>query len=188
MPSVISALLAKRNILIEIKSGFEQLKDGTFDVTSRFTGAYNCIAHAAHDPKHKWWPVPEGSNDAFWPKVPRRRTLRAFTLAFQTIGYEECENGDLEPGYEKVVIYVSDKATPENPLDAPTHMARQLPCGRWTSKLGNKEDIAHDDLDSLEGKVYGRVARFMRRSVVLPIIRLEEKQEATNDGQTAASE
>jgi len=187
MPSVISSLLAKRQILIDIKSEFENLKDGAFDVTSRWTGTYNCIAHAAHDPKRKWWPVPEGSNDAFWPKAPRRRTVRAFTLAFQTLGYEQCDNGDLEPSYEKVAIFVSDKATPENPLDAPTHMARQLPCGRWTSKLGEKEDIAHDSLESLSGKIYGRAERFLKRPII-PIIRFEEKKEAVGDEQTKAAE
>lgn len=177
MSSVISALIAKRQIIVDLKAEFENLKEPDFDVTSPWTGVYNCIAHAAYDPKRKWWPVPEGNNDAYWPPlVPRRRTVRAFTSAFESLGYHECEDGSYEADYEKVVIFVSDKATPENPLDAPTHMARQLPCGRWTSKLGGKEDIAHDSLTSLEGRQYGRIKRFLKRPR-LPIVRSDERNE-----------
>lgn len=187
MSSVIRSILQKRHAESDIKREFENLKDEDFSVTSRWTGVYNCIAHAARDPKRKWWPVPEGSTDAYWPIKQRRRTTRNFILAFQTLGYEPCDYGELEPGYEKVALYVSDKATPENPLDAPTHMARQLPCGKWTSKLGGKEDISHDNLDCLEGKEYGRVHSFMKRRV-MPITRLEEKQEAEDGEQATAAE
>ncbi|MDT7777668.1 MAG: hypothetical protein QOC99_180 [Acidobacteriota bacterium] len=187
MSSVIRSILQRRQAENDIKREFENLKDGDFNVTSRWTGVYNCIAHAARDPKRKWWPVPEGSTDAYWPTATRRRTARAFIRAFQTLGYEPCDNGELEAGYEKVAIYVSDKATPENPLDSPTHMARQLPCGKWTSKLGGKEDIVHDSLDSLAGKEYGRVHSFMKRRVI-QIMRLEEKQEAENGEQAAIAE
>jgi hypothetical protein len=189
MSSVIRALIEKRNIIADLKSEFENLKEKDFDLTSKRTGIYNCIAHAAHDPKHKWWPVPKeyAGNDVVWPDgAPRRRTIRAFTLAFQTLGYKPCENGDFEAGFEKVAIYVSDKATPENPLDAPTHMARQLPCGRWTSKLGGKEDIAHNGLKNVEGRIYGRIARYLKRPV-LQILSLEKK-EADNGGKTQTEE
>lgn len=52
-----------------------------------------------------------------------------------------------------------------------SHVARQLPDGRWTSKLGPDEDIEHNDLHALEGDVgvyplcYGVVIRFMRRPI-----------------------
>jgi hypothetical protein len=188
MPSVIGSLLQRRNVKADLRAEFENLKDGSFDVTSKWTGVYNCIAHAAQDSKRKWWPVPLqfARNDVFWPEPTRRRTLRAFRLAFETLGFEPCDNGELEAGYEKVAIYVSDTPTPDNPLDAPTHMARQLPCGRWTSKLGDKEDIAHDDVQGLEGRIYGRVTQFLKRRII-PIVPLQENGESAN-GEQAESQ
>ena len=46
------------------------------------------------------------------------------------------EDGPLQDGYEKIAIYALD--------GEPTHAARQLDTGRWTSKLGKHEDIEHD--------------------------------------------
>ena len=46
---------------------------------------------------------------------------------------------------------------------APTHAAWQRPDGRWTSKLGDNEDIIHDKLDGLAGPKYGTVTVFLKR-------------------------
>lgn len=43
------------------------------------------------------------------------------------------------------------------------HAARRLENGHWTSKLGQWEDIEHDDLASIEGGEYGCVAAFLER-------------------------
>jgi len=45
-----------------------------------------------------------------------------------------------------------------------THAARQLPDGRWTSKLGRLEDIEHDTPDDVAGGLYREVAQFMKRA------------------------
>jgi hypothetical protein len=74
---------------------------------------------------------------------------------FRSLGYQECENGGLEEGYEKVALYGSTLIY--------THAARQLPNGKWTSKLGRSEDIEHDEPDVLAGGIYGEVHEFMRR-------------------------
>src|SRR5262249_38721988 len=75
---------------------------------------------------------------------------------FATLGYVVWQDGSLEPVYEKVALFADD-------LDHPTHVARQLPSGRWTSKLGRAEDIEHD-LHELEGALYGGVVlRTQRR-------------------------
>jgi hypothetical protein len=47
----------------------------------------------------------------------------------------------------------------------PTHAARQLADGTWTSKLGQAEDICHQTLDALAGGLYGNVAQIMSRQV-----------------------
>jgi hypothetical protein len=82
----------------------------------------------------------------------------AFILAFATKEYEPCDNGALEAGYEKLVIYVDSSQTP-------THMARQLRSGKWTSKLGELEDIEHQTLRQLEEGVYGIAIQYLRRPI-----------------------
>jgi hypothetical protein len=44
----------------------------------------------------------------------------------------------------------------------PTHAARHLPDGQWTSKLGRWEDIEHR-LPHLEGETDGAVVKIMKR-------------------------
>ncbi len=44
----------------------------------------------------------------------------------------------------------------------PTHAARQMTNGRWTSKLGAWEIIEHD-FDALEGAEYGQIVEILRR-------------------------
>jgi len=96
------------------------------------TPIYNCIAWAAFDTSHWWWP-----ND-FWPAGARRNeTIGAFIAAYNTIGYDRCDNEDYEEGYEKIAIFADEN-------DIPQHAARQLTSGRWTSKLGQGEDVEHD--------------------------------------------
>jgi hypothetical protein len=83
--------------------------------------------------------------------------LDALAAAFLALGYEACADGALEAGFEKVALYGSEQAY--------THAARQLPSGKWTSKLGAAEDIEHDTPEDVAGGLYGPLARFMRRSV-----------------------
>jgi hypothetical protein len=174
---VIASLLQKIADKQRVQRQLENLIDGSFEKTSDVSGRYNCIAHAAYDSRRKWWPISLqfATADRYWPEgVPRRRTIRAFRLAFAKEGYEVCDDSSLEEGFEKVVLYVSDTPTPEHPLDAPTHMARQLPCGKWTSKLGEDIDIAHDIPERLTGRTYGRIEMYMRRNR-MPIIEHETK-------------
>jgi hypothetical protein len=35
--------------------------------------------------------------------------------------------------------------------------------GKWTSKIGELEDIEHDGLSALEGKAYGTLAQILKR-------------------------
>ena len=96
----------------------------------------------------------------YWPDgVPAELTLDAFVKAFATLGYSPCRNAQAEPGYEKIAIYVKP--------GIPTHAARQLQNGRWTSKLGDWERIQHD-IDALEGNEYGEIAQIMRRPMQKP--------------------
>ena len=84
--------------------------------------------------------------------------LDAFVEVFRILGYDCCVDGTLEDGFEKVAIY-------QSPHGVVKHMARQLPTGRWTSKIGQLEDIEHADPGGLEGLEYGAVVQYMRRAV-----------------------
>lgn len=135
-----------------IKASFPNLQDNEYEVTSPQTPEYNCIAWAAEDTENWWWP----SVDDRWPDgVPRVNTTNNFVLAFQRLGYEVCDNGDPQIEYEKVALYAN--------ANGPQHMARQLPSGGWTSKLGSEWDIQHSTTKALESDTYGEVVLFLRR-------------------------
>ena len=138
---------------------FPGLATTTFHVTSPPDPDYNCIAWAAGDTTIWWWPLENPLG--YWPPgVPRERTLKAFTAALATRGYGLCSGEELEQNWEKAVLFADASGLP-------THAARQLPTGRWTSKLGEREDIEHE-LRALEGDIYGTVALVMKRPVPTP--------------------
>jgi hypothetical protein len=104
---------------------FPRLTPGNHQNTSPATGVYNCLAWAAGE-NTRWW-----EPGKFWP-CPLLSTV--FTLAdviaaLHTVGYDLCPDGVPQVGFEKLALYADG-------IDDPTHVARQLPDGRWTSKLG----------------------------------------------------
>jgi len=144
----------------EIARDLPQLKSNNHSITSPQTHDYNCIAWAAGEDDRWWWPVQHPH--AYWPPgIPRVETVDAFIQAFVTKGYSPCDDGTLQPATEKVVLYV-DK------FGKPTHMARQLRSGQWTSKCGPWCDISHHNPDVVAGGVYGTVFIFLARSIPNP--------------------
>lgn len=140
----------------DLEEAFPRLRNTGYIVTSPPTPDYNCIAWATHDTERWWEPDPFGLY--YWPEdAPRSISLEAFVAAFSTKGFSLCDSRLAEPGYEKIAIYVDARGQP-------THAARQLPTGRWTSKLGKCEDIEHE-LEGLANSNYGSVARIMKRPV-----------------------
>jgi hypothetical protein len=124
---------------------FDKLAAAGYEKTSEPTGhppadgAYNCIAWAASDTHHFWWPQP----DLDWPFWSRRvETIEAFVIAFRWLGYFRCDTSRVEFWFEKVALYADG--------NSPKHMARQLRDGTWSSKCGGAEDITHFTLDALE--------------------------------------
>ena len=137
-----------------IRDSFPGLRQGEWAVTSPATTSYNCIAWAANDLRHVWWP----DRHNYWPpESPREDTVEALISAFETLGYSRGADSELETGFEKVAIF-------EKADGSPTHAARQLPSGEWTSKLGKGEDIRHQRLSAVEGAEYGTVAHVLRRA------------------------
>jgi hypothetical protein len=138
---------------------FPRLQGANYRVTSPPDDVYNCIAWAAGATNDWWWPI--GPGKTYWPDgVPRLVTLEAFREAFATLGYVVCAGEELEPGFEKIALFADSQGVPQ-------HVARQLPNGRWTSKLGKKEDIEHE-LHDLAGTVYGSVVQIMKRPISAP--------------------
>lgn len=149
---------------------FENIRPGDFRCKSDRTRNYNCIAWAAGKNDNWWWPISLGGY--FWPpdlprELPGQETLENFIRAYETAGFVACENPQPEAGFEKVAIYVDGS-------NRPTHAARLLPNGNWTSKLGKGEDIEHNTLESIEGRVYGRATTFLKRPVRRQAIPLAE--------------
>lgn len=138
---------------IDIVTVFPNLRDEPFSLTSQATRTYNCIAWAAGENHRWWWP----DNFCYWPVgVLRAETIEAFQLAFRTLGYEVCDNGDFAEGWEKVAIYAKD--------GIPKHACRQIEPDKWSSKLGSSYDISHT-LKGIECPDYGVVACFMHREL-----------------------
>ncbi len=135
---------------------FPKLAAAGYTVTSPPTFMYNCFAWAAGDTEHSWEPE-RGLTNVYWPaSVPREYSLSNYIRVFATIGCQICDDSDLEAAFEKIALFIDDE-------DFPTHAARQLASGAWTSKLGDMEDITHNTLEALEGDVYGTVAQILRR-------------------------
>src|SRR5439155_11373058 len=104
-----------------------------------------------------WWPL-ERDRRTFWHAgASREASLTAFVAAFAALGYAAGSDESVELGFEKVALFADAEGVP-------THAARQLQTGRWSSKLGQAEDIEHD-LRALEGELYGAVAALLRRPI-----------------------
>jgi hypothetical protein len=137
-----------------LESELENLKGTGYDKnpvsrkTPPYPLGYNCIAFAAgidcgtgQGEYRPWWPHPTKFLFYWPPHLPREpvgaETLQNFIRAFEWKGYKLCENGVHEAGVEKVVIFLKN--------NIPTHSARQLESGIWTSKCGRLQDIQHDN-------------------------------------------
>ena len=136
------------------------LEASSYEVTSDATDHYNCVAWAM-DEDDRWWSH-EYDDDYYWPdQAPRSGSVDTYRAMFALFGFEECESGDIQRGFEKIAIFADEGRF--------THVTRQLPSGRWTSKLGEDCDIEHD-LDDLTRRRtpfsqyrYGEIVGFMRR-------------------------
>jgi hypothetical protein len=87
-------------------------------------------------------------------------TLPAFQALFSLLGYNVCEDESLESRFQKVALFADSAGIP-------THTARQLTSGLWTSKVGELEDIEHA-LHALAGERYGTVVTIMKRPILQP--------------------
>jgi len=134
--------------------GFPCITESNSSQTSPETSEYNCIAWAYG--RDDIWCWPDAEKQYFWPISRREDSVDAFEELFSSIGYSRCADASKEDGFLKIALYVNKEGRP-------THAARQLPTGKWTSKLGWEIDIEHDSPEVLNGPAYGIAKIFMKR-------------------------
>lgn len=146
-----------------ILSVFPNLKSDTnFKITSPSTPNYNCIAWACNY-NDRWMSPPAISfapldSIIYWPPEAKQGDdIDCLIDAFKVKGYEICESWEHEDDYQKVALYVMKGTTKWS------HAAREKRCGKWTSKLGQGNDIEHSTPFTIEGKCYGVVYCIMKR-------------------------
>jgi hypothetical protein len=145
-----------------LRQYFPKLRVGNASVTSCPDARYNCIAWAAKNNAIWWQYDPQGTAGVktYWPReLTEGDTVPSWTHVFELEGYKQTDNGRYERGFEKIAIYADKNGKP-------THVARQIGSGRWTSKLGKGADIEHDNLDRLAGgskDEYGSLVKFLVR-------------------------
>ena len=145
---------------VRMRQRFPLADDGSWEQTSEATDAYNCAAWAVEVTDGNWWPEPD-STEYYWPQgIVRDGSVEAFVAGYSTLGYEVCADGEREDGFGKLVLYATSTGSPQ-------HVARQLADGRWSSKLGDEEDIVHAEPSSLSASRYGNPRLFMRRRTVV---------------------
>jgi len=136
----------------ELEKAFPRLAQEGYSVTSNPDKSYNCIAWAA-GVNNDWWDTAAGYT---WPDgADREATVPALIAAYSQIGYEICQGGALEEGFDKIAVYGADGLW--------THASRQLQSGKWTSKLGRHKDIEHTTPEAVADSEYGKIVCFMRR-------------------------
>ena len=142
----------------ELEEFFPNLAGSGYEITDEASGVYNCIAWALGITSEPWDAL---DPDAYWPPSLARNDL-VFTVMqlFADEGYSLCDDDAVEPSYEKIAIYAF--------IGHFTHVAKQLPDGRWTSKMGKGDRITHPSPSNLAKGIYGNVHCIMRRPSATP--------------------
>jgi hypothetical protein len=145
-----------------IKRFWPNLAQSGFEFKSVETTSYNCVTwvNKIQTDRVDYSHDEEGNpqiDEYFYSAEP-------YIKYFKEHGFEICDNSDLEDGFEKIAIYKKNNDF--------KHVARQLPNGKWTSKMGDFEDIEHTTLEAVEGYLYkfytfGKVSFFMKRKIVI---------------------
>jgi hypothetical protein len=135
------------------KAEFPALNHLNHKVTSPQSLLYNCFAWAFGDDTRRWDPDPMGQY--YWPLgVTRALTVEAVSEVAALNGFVATASQQAVKGREKIALYANN--------GVPTHLAKQTIKGKWSSKLGDAEDIEHA-LSAIEGPHYGHVIQVFER-------------------------
>ena len=137
---------------LQIQRHFPNLiKGNNFAFTSEQTEDYNCIAWIT-EVIDDWKQLYEENGNVI-------RNSENYISYFRDLGFEITDKLDLEDNTLKIVIYIESNSNHFK------HVARQLNTGKWTSKLGDWEDIQHDTPNDLVGQSYGDKLVIMSRKI-----------------------
>jgi hypothetical protein len=120
-----------------------------FEFTSLKTDDYNCVAWST-EIEDEWIDFPYDEQGNYDDNIDKYITY------FKNLGFVEIKDSNPEDGVSKIAIYGDN----ENNFK---HVARLLPNGKWTSKIGDWEDIQHDTLEALSGNSYGHPILLMQK-------------------------
>ena len=145
----------------DIDRHYPKLVAAGYERTSDETPVYNCIAWAAGDTS-RWWECdmdgPLDRPGVYWPPDAKHGFgLDALISAYETLGFEVCERSGPEEGYEKLALFREG--------DEWRHAAKLLDDGKWSSKLGDLEDVSHERPEDVEGDYNGVIGCYMRRPI-----------------------
>lgn len=143
----------------EMSTLWPDLKEGkNFHFSSLKKKGFKCIWYALM--------LDVGDIDMLWfrdkyglDKSRLDHSAKGYGDCFQKYyGFEYCNSAEYEEGWIKVVLY-------EDRNNDFKHVARVLPNGNLTSKMGNYEDIEHYTMDALSGDEYGYATLFMKKQI-----------------------
>ena len=135
---------------------FPRLTPDNYKDVSKATRRYNCVGFAVGDERN-WWEFGIYGGGIYWPDG-LDYSLSSWIRIFTDLGFERTDDRSIEPGIEKIAIYVNLEDF------SPSHAAKSDGT-IWKSKLGGYQDIDHDSLEVLEGEeyAYGIVECVLRR-------------------------
>jgi hypothetical protein len=130
--------------------------DQNFKICSPETSNYNCIAWAMQFTDR--FVTYEKGPQCWWPPnaVERNVSSSALIAAFKAVGFTECNNKNLEKGFDKVVLYKLETK------DEWTHASRIIDNSVEHSKFGHSFDGTHSH-DKFQGTDYGIPYAIMKR-------------------------
>jgi hypothetical protein len=128
-----------------IDDRFPTLARDGYKITSPRDDTHNCVGWIARDLGQWWEPCLDGGT---WFREVSEADLDAGDLAeylalFREWGFEECGDGELVDGVEKIAVYAAESEF--------AHVAYQRVDGEWSSKLGKLNDVRHECVASLSG-------------------------------------
>lgn len=129
---------------------------GKITKTSPRDRNYNCFAWAVNDTSRPWIPGGDPETSRWPPGASGSLALASVVASLEQLGFVEVQAPSPDPRSECIALLVDGDGDV-------VHAARLLGNGRWTSKLGQWEDIEHADLATIEGGDYGKVATYLER-------------------------
>jgi hypothetical protein len=114
---------------------------------------YNCLAFVLGD-LGNWWEPPALFGHYWPPGFPEDVSVETAMAILNLHGYTVEMNDLTKFQKDAVAIYAIGLEW--------THFAK-FADGKWASKLGEGHDIQHSRLEEIEGPIYGKVVKILRK-------------------------